>query len=110
MSLRVAGNNIVLTKGDVLYVKIVLEYSNDGDTYELEDGDTVEFGITDYDGKEVLVQKQVDTDSLLLKLTPSDTASLSIDRVYRHGVKVVKANGDTFTVTFGTLKLLQEVC
>ena len=109
MSLRVAGSNIVLTRGDVLYVKIVLEYSNDGETYELEQGDTVEFAIMDYDCHNVLVQKNIDTESLLLKLSPSDTEGLSDGVVYSHGVKVTKANGDPFTVVFGTLKLLPEV-
>lgn len=109
MSLRVAGNNIVLTRGDVLYIKIVLEYSNDGETYELEEGDVVDFAIMDYDCHNVLVQKSVDVQSLLLKLSPSDTEGLSEGVVYSHGVKVTKANGDPFTVIFGTLKLLPEV-
>ena len=110
MSLKVAGNNIVLTRKDTLYIRLVLEYSNDGEEYELDDGDTVEFGIMKYNSTEPLVQKEVDTDTMMLKLTPSDTESLSIDTIYQHGAKVVKANGDVFTVVFGTLKLLQEVC
>lgn len=110
MSLKVAGNNIVFTRKDTLYIRVVLEYSNDGDEYVLEDGDTVEFGIMEYNGTTVYVQKQVDTDTMLLKLTPSDTEPLKLNTLYHHGVKVVKANGDTFTVVFGTLKLLQEVC
>lgn len=109
MSLRVAGNNIVLTKGDVMYLKIVLEYANDGDTYTLEDGDTAEFAIMDFDCKEVFVQKEIDTSNMMLKLVPSDTESLSVDRVYRHGVKITKLGGDPFTVTFGIFKLLPEV-
>lgn len=109
MSLRIEGNNIILTRGDALYIKIVLEYSSDGGAYELEQGDTVEFAIMDYDCHNVLVQKNVDTESLLLKLSPSDTKGLSDRVVYRHGVKITKVNGDPFTVVFGTFKLLPEV-
>ena len=109
MSLRVAGNNLVLTKGDTLYLKVVLEY-NSGGTYILSEGDGLEFGITSYDGKKVLVQKDIDTSNALLKLKPSDTDSLTPDLPYLYGVRVVKANGDIFTVVSGTLKLLKEVC
>ncbi len=109
MSLRIAGNNIIVTRGDTLHIKIVLEYSNDGESYELEDGDSAEFAIMDYDCSEVLVRKDVNTSDLFLKLTPSDTHSLSENKVYRHGVKITKNNGDEFTVVFGTLKLLPEV-
>ena len=109
MSLRVVGNNIILTRGDALYVKIVLEYSDNAETYELEDGDTVDFAIMDYNCQNVLVQKSVDNDSLLFKISPSDTEGLSENMIYNHGVKITKANGDRFTVLFGTLKLLPEV-
>ena len=109
MSLKIAGNNIVFTRKDTLYIKVVLEYSSGG-TYELEEGDAVQFGIMSYNGTKVYVQKNVDTSTMLLKLKPSDTEQLSLDTIYQHGVKVIKANGDTFTVVFGTLKLIQEVC
>lgn len=95
--LKVSRNKISLTRGDTAYLKLDITDEN-GDSYELSDGDTIYFRIAEYGTSgRLLLEKTVNTESLTLELKPEDTCGLEF-RTYRYEVEVVTESGEHFTV------------
>lgn len=89
-------NTIRITRGDSLEVTISL-IDEDGYPYELVDGDTVLFTVKKSAASEdILIQKEIDIQTLELKLIESDTEDLAFG-TYRYEVEVALNNGDHYT-------------
>ena len=107
----VKKNSIILTRGDTFKGQISVT-DKDGNPYELQEGDTVRFAMKksylDAD-EDVLIVKQIPTDTLILTLNPEDTKELPFG-TYVYDVQLTSAAGevDTF-ITKASLTLTEEV-
>ena len=89
-------NTIRITRGDSLEVTISL-IDEDGYPYELVDGDTVLFTVKKSAASEdILIQKEIDIQTLELKLIESDTEDLAFG-TYRYEIEVALNSGDHYT-------------
>jgi len=104
------GNNITLTRGDTLYVQINL--TKDGEPYVPQEGDTIRFAMKktykDPDS-EVLINKQVPIDTLILTIDPDDTKELTMSRSYVYDLELTTSIGEVYTFIAGKFKLTEEV-
>ena len=95
--LTVTGNRIYLTKCDSAYLKIDLK-DNSGADYTPYAGDKIYFKIRKNIFSDAIVFiKEIPKDTLILELTPEDTANLEITS-YRYEVEVASILGQNFTV------------
>lgn len=95
--LEISGNRIYLTRGDSAYITISLK-NNSGATYTPVSGDKIYFRLKEgIFGNNLLLVKEINTSTLRLELTPSDTANLNF-ATYRYEIELVTASGDRFTV------------
>lgn len=86
---------IILTKGDSFYCK--LDLARNGETYEPAEDDVIVFGLKKNPCSDtMLIEKQIPNDTLLLHLTPQETAIAVGD--YTYDIEVRLANGDIDTV------------
>lgn len=106
---RIGGKTIVLTKGDTFKATVVMK-TEDGTEYAPESGDVVRFAMKQgYEDEQLLVEKVIPNDTLLLKLDPIDTKNLEVGE-YVYDIEITYANGDVDTfIDRGTLKLTEEV-
>lgn len=121
---KIDGTTINLTRGDTLEVLVGIkvkisdcEYQD----YSPEPGDTVRFalkhatnkrrtdGYIEFKDDEPLIRKEIPTDSLILKLDPSDTKSLGFGN-YKYDIELTYADGrvDTF-IPNGDFNIREEV-
>lgn len=105
--LKVEDNDIYLTRGDSAQFNIDIVDDN-GDVYELEEGDKCEFTVKKRtSSEEVLIKKEI-IDSTF-KINPEDTSHLNFGD-YIYDVQVTLANGDIYTIIIPSLfKVLEEV-
>ncbi|MBR0204090.1 MAG: hypothetical protein IJQ56_06980 [Synergistaceae bacterium] len=95
--LTVTGNRIYLTKRDSAYFKIDLK-DNSGAEYIPYAGDKIYFKIRkNIFSDAVVFVKEIPKDTLILELTPEDTANLEITS-YRYEIEIVSILGQNFTV------------
>ena len=111
MSYTVKKTSITLTRGDTFKAQISIT-DKDGNPYEIQAGDSVRFAMkkhyTDPDS-EVLINKQIPTDTLVLVLEPSDTKDLPFGD-YVYDIQLTTSSGDIDTfITKATLTLTEEV-
>ena len=105
--LEVHGSTILLTRGDTAELD-VQPLNDDGTPYEPQAGDTIRFRCTRVWGDATeLIERQVPTSTLMLKLVPSDTSALSFG-TYRYDVQLTTASGDVFTFIKGDFKVTEE--
>lgn len=96
MSYSIVGKRVTLTRGDTLNVPV--EVTNpDGTPYEMQDGDSLRFKMTDVAGGSVLIEKQIPTDTLILSISHSDTANLPFG-TYFFDVQFTYASGSIETI------------
>lgn len=109
MSYSVSGNKITLTRGDTFRATVSI-FNPDGTPYELQEGDSVRFAMKqDYDDEEVLILKDIPTDTMELVLEPEDTKPYEFGD-YVYDIQLTKANGDVDTfVAKAKIKLTEEV-
>lgn len=109
MSLKINGTTISLTRGDTL--KILIDISNpDGTAYVPIENDSIRFAMKkDYKKEEVILEKNIPTDSLLLHIEPSDTKQLPQPSDYVYDIQLTHANGDIDTFITGKFKITEEV-
>lgn len=109
MSCTVKGTTISLTRGDTCIVQIVVKDDKDAD-YVPTAGDNIRFACKKtYNDDEVLIMKDIPTDTLILKIDPEDTKDLVFGD-YVYDIQLTKANGDVDTfITTSKLILTQEV-
>lgn len=107
---RIDGSDITLTRGDTLYVQISL--TKDGEPYVPQEGDTIRFAMKksykDPDS-EVLINKQVPIDTLMLEINPEDTKPLAMSRTYLYDLELKTGIGEVYTFIAGKFKLTEEV-
>lgn len=95
--LRVAYNKIYLTRGDTAYLEISIT-DETGNAYELSDGDKIIFRMKQStNDKNLILEKEFNTEILRLELKPEDTMSLKFGK-YRYEVELVTGAGEHFTV------------
>lgn len=105
----IVGEIIVLTKGDTFKATVSMIQSN-GELYTPAEGDVVRFHMKkNYSDPDLLIEKIIPNDTLLLKLDPVDTSSLNVGN-YVYDIQITYANGDVDTfIDQGTLTLTEEV-
>ena len=95
--LKVQKNKIYLTRGDSAFLTISLNDEN-GSSYELSEGDKVYFRLKKSSSSDnLLLEKEVNTQTLTLELLPEDTAELS-SGLYCYEVELVTAEDKHYTV------------
>lgn len=110
--LKVRRNNIYMTRGDTVSLKIdLVDY--DGEPYYLVDGDEAIFRVKKSAcDKELLIEKYLESDDegqLYLLIEPADTEYLKFG-IYVYEVELITANDDHFTVIDNaTLELGKEL-
>lgn len=98
---------ITLVKGDTL--KVQIEIIVDNEVYTPDANDVIRFAMKrSYDDSNVLVEKVVPNDTLILKLDSSDTKRLTSDK-YVYDIEITFTNGDVDTFIRGEIELLPEV-
>lgn len=110
MAVKVNGTTIVATRGDTVKLFISLR-DEEGNEYTPQEGDSIRFAMKEgYDDAEVLIEKDIPIDTLLLKIDPEDTKGLPQPSQYVYDVQLTYANGevDTF-IDRAKFKLTEEV-
>lgn len=101
---KIYGNNITLTRGDTLIVKI--ELTKNGEPYTPADGDLIRFALkhnklkqdgSDFTDTQPLANITIPNDTLLLEITPGTTKTLAFGN-YVYDIEITFADGrvDTF--------------
>lgn len=96
MSYSIKGKRVKLTRGDTLITEVSISNA-DGTAYEMQEGDSLRFKMTDIPGGVVLIEKQIPSDTLILKLDPSDTNVLPFGE-YFFDIQLTYANGNVETI------------
>lgn len=104
------NNKITLTKGDSFYSVINVVTSIGRQPYEPEEGDEIRFAMKkNYDDAECLIEKDIDTEDLILHLAPADTKTLDVGE-YVYDIQLTTAGGDVDTfIAMAKLVLTEEV-
>lgn len=111
MSYTVKKTSITLTRGDTFKAQISIT-DKEGNPYVIQEGDSVRFAMkksySDPD-TEILIVKNIPTDTLILTLDPEDTKALPFG-TYVYDIQLTTASGevDTF-ITKASLTLTEEV-
>lgn len=105
---RVYGNTITLTRGDTFKANIVIKKA--GEVYVPQEDDVIRFAMKKkYTDAAVLIEKEIQHDTLLLQIDPQDTASLDFGP-YVYDIQMTYANGDVDTfIANAILNLTEEV-
>lgn len=93
---KINGNNITLTRGDTLEVKVAL-YRN-GAEYTPDAGDVIRFAMKEnYEQAQPLLNITIPNDTLILHIRPQDTKNLAFG-AYVYDVEITMTDGtvDTF--------------
>ena len=89
--------NITITRGDSGSKRIRLRLLATGETYEMQEGDEIHFGVkANYGDARCLIAKAYTTNPFVLSILPEDTADLDFGR-YVYDMEFVAANGYTRT-------------
>ena len=96
MSYSIKGKRITLTRGDTLITKVSISNA-DGTPYEMQEGDSLRFKMTDIPGGVALIVKEIPSDTLTLKIDPSDTNVLPFGE-YFFDLQLTYANGNVETI------------
>ena len=96
MSYSVDGHKIEMTRGDTVKIRVGLKYKQTGETYVPQEGDKITFTAVNPIDEAKAIEKEIPTDTLLLSLSPDDTANLTA-RQYSFDVQLTYANGDIDT-------------
>lgn len=94
--IKPSTKDIYLTKGDTLkcFVKIK---TLAGELYEIQSGDSVRFAMKRYpEDVSCLITKNINTSTLVLEITPSDTESLEVGR-YIYDLQLTTAGNEVYT-------------
>lgn len=95
--LNVLGKKIYLTRGDSAYIGVSLADIS-GNEYEPVQGDKLYFRLKkNVYKKELLIEKEINIETLVLEITPEDTETLGFG-LYCYEVELVTALGQHFTV------------
>lgn len=99
--LSIRGTTISLTRGDYAAIQLTLTDKLTGDAYEASDGDVIRFAMKEKmsDDCDILITKDIPTDTLLLEIDPEDTQSLTYRRrtPYKYDIEITYSTGKTDT-------------
>lgn len=106
---KIEGTTISMVRGDTFVAAITL--NRNGEPYIPTENDTIRFAAKrQYGDLQPCIQKEVPTDTMELKLNPSDTAKLPFGTyIYDLEIEFEDGGVDTF-VASGKLNILNEVC
>lgn len=109
MSFSVKKNAIMLTRGDTFKGRVSIT-TPDGSEYVPESGDRIRFAMKrDYNDLDVLIEKDIPIDTMMLVLESSDTKPFAFGD-YVYDIQITKANGDVDTfITKSRITLTEEV-
>ena len=95
--LNVLGKKIYLTRGDTAYISVSLKDASGGDYVPVPE-DKLYFRVKKSIYKdELLVEKEINTDTLVLEIIPEDTSRLEFG-TYCYEIELVTGSGQHFTV------------
>lgn len=108
MSYSIKGTEITLTRGDTLRALITI-YDSEGNPFTPSEGDEIRFAAKrNYSSSEVVINKEIPINTLLLQLDPEDTKPLSF-KPYVYDIQYTHSNGDIDTFIKGILNITEEV-
>ena len=91
------ANTIRITRGDSLSIMVTLT-DNDGYSYDPLPNDVIYFRVKkSASASDVLIEKQIDTNTLVIELHESDTKNLAFGN-YKYEIEVITENDDHYTV------------
>lgn len=101
--------DIVLTRGDSLLLQLALT-DGDGETYTPDEEATIRFAMkASYSDEDVVLEKSVPVDTLLLEIEPEDTAELEMRKTYVYDIQLTDENSRVDTFLIGKFKIGEEV-
>ena len=110
MSYSIKGDQITMTRGDSLLV--TLSITDGDDAYYPMPGDVIRFAMSkkykSKAGYELLLNKPIPTDTLILELLPEDTAELQYG-TYNYDIQLTRYDGRVDTFISSTITLTEEV-
>lgn len=95
--LKINNKTITMTRGDTAKITVSITTS-DGSPYIPQAGDSIRFAVKKrYTDEEVLINKDIPIDTLLLVIEPEDTKPLRFGS-YKYDIQITMADGtiDTF--------------
>lgn len=99
--LKVSSKKIYLTRGDTAFLEISL-LDEKGDPYTPEEGDDVIFRLKKSPtSKDVLIEKHINIDDMVLEFEEDDTKDLKFS-TYKYEIELVTVTGHHFTVIEST--------
>lgn len=102
-------NNITLTRGDTLRVKVDITDEN-GDIYEPKNTDEIRFAMKrKYKDKDCLIKKTIPNNTLILELKPKDTKPLQFGKDYVYDIQITEDGDVVDTFISGIITLSEEV-
>ena len=106
---RGMDTDIYLTRGDT-FDCIVTIYDADGEEYTPATGDEVMFGMKlNYTDTTPVLEKQVDTSTMLLTIEADETEALTMGLSYVYDIQLRTAGNSVYTFVKGRLYLGEEV-
>lgn len=104
----ISGTNITMTRGDTLVLRIKM--TKDGVEYTPGDGDSVRFAMkARYSDDEVVLEKNIPIDTLVLEIEPGDTKNLDMRSSYVYDIQLTTVDGKVDTFIMGQLNIDVEV-
>ena len=99
-----------MTRGDTLNTKLTV-INPDRTPYEPIDGDVIRFALKeDYNDTEVLIEKVIPLDTLMLHLDSQDTKPLKMPFDYVYDIQITFGDGTVDTIIpKGAFKITEEV-
>lgn len=108
MSHSIMGTDITLTRGDSLFLQLSL--SKSGEPYTPDVGSAIRFAMKEkYTDEEVVLNKPIPIDTLLLEIEPEDTKDLIMKKTYVYDIQLTDENGYVDTFISGTFTIGEEV-
>lgn len=100
--------DIELTRGDSLFLKFNL--TKDGVEYSPENGSSCRFAMkSSYTDVEVILEKTVPVDTMILQISPEDTKELQMKATFVYDVQLTDPSGNVDTFLKGKFKITEEV-
>jgi len=104
----IEGNDIYLTRGDSLFIQVSL--TKDEEPYIPTSGEVVRFAMKKkYTDEEVILQKVIPNDTLVLHLRPEDTKPLPMKSKYVYDLEFTDSSGEVDTFVKGMFYITEEV-
>lgn len=107
--LYIEGSTIKLTRGDTAYLSIPITNTVTGNSYDIADGDILEFSVKKYTSDKIkLISKKIIGQNTF-HILPEDTNQLPFGK-YVYDVQLTTVFGDIYTVIeASTFELMEEV-